>query len=84
MVHVQPLIVKPTVAAYTVNNKLVDGYTSVRQQHKNKNIIWAAVDSAASDHYFPAWFRGDNHDPTNSGSPVGAASSNIMKSVASD
>ena len=42
------------------------------------------MDSAASDHYFPTWFRGNNHNPNNNGSPVGTANSNIMTSVASD
>ena len=75
---------QPTSAAYSVCNKLLDNYTSARQQHKDKNVIWAAMDSAASDHYFPSWFRGDNHDPKKSDSPVGTTSRNIMKSVAAD
>ena len=81
-VHIQPLCVKPIAVAYTVCNKIIDGYTSAQQQYKEKNIVWAAMDSAALDHCSLSWIRGDAHNLTNNSSPLGTGSNNIMKPVA--
>lgn len=48
------------------------------------NNRYAALDSAASDHYFPASFIGDNHAENTQPTAVGTASGNVMRSVATD
>ena len=46
--------------------------------------ILAALDSAASDIYFPSWYRGDNHDTSTPSTVVGTANDSTMHSVATD
>ena len=50
----------------------------------NHATVEAAVDSTASDTYFPAWYQGYDHNNTPNDTCVGTANNSIMGSVATN
>ena len=57
---------------------------NVERKRITPPTVIAAVDSGASDNYFPATFTGENHRCPTISHAVGTANGNIMRSVATD
>ena len=49
-----------------------------------RHALDTAIDSAASNHYFPLTYRGPNHDTTTRGAPVSTTNGNVMHLAATD
>ena len=73
-----------TLRKYTNNNNNnvnENAFFSSTSSSKNR---YAALDSAASDHYFPASYKGEAHSSGGVTVPVRTANNSIMRSVATD
>ena len=81
-------IVETTLRKYTrsksnfnTNTRLALACLASTSSSKNQ---YAFLDSAASDNYFPASYKGELHDATARPVPVRTANNSIMHSVATD
>lgn len=63
---------------------LVVGDVALHNWSSLKKNIYVAVDSAALGNYFPAMYRGKQHNKNDQGIPMGMANDSVMQSISTD